>query len=127
MEKLLKEKDEEYVRQLFEQNLKDPVELVLFLEKEDGERLNHFNEQYQPYIEEIAKEISSISDKVKLTVHKGNLEKEKEYGVKNISALFVEGKNTNKMLFTMACLLAMNFLQFLKILLMFQEEKQILI
>ena len=96
MEKLLKEKDEEYVRQLFEQNLKDPVELVLFLEKEDGERLNHFNEQYQPYIEEIAKEISSISDKVKLTVHKGNLEKEKEYGVKNISALFVEGKNTNK-------------------------------
>lgn len=96
MEKLLKDNDEEYVRQLFEENLKDPVELVLFLEKEGGERLNQYNEQYQPYTEEIAKEISALSDKIKLTVYRGDTEKEKEYGVKNISALFIEGKNTNK-------------------------------
>jgi glutaredoxin-like protein len=96
VEKLLKDNDEEYVRQLFEENLKDPVELVLFLEKEGGERLNQYNEQYQPYTEEIAKEISALSDKIKLTVYRGDTEKEKEYGVKNISALFIEGKNTNK-------------------------------
>ena len=77
MEKLLKENDETYVRQLFEQNLKDPVELVLFLEKDGGDRLNQFNEQYHQYTEEIAKEISALSDRIKLTIYKGDLEKEK--------------------------------------------------
>jgi glutaredoxin-like protein len=96
MEKLLKEKDEEYVRNLFEQNLKDSVELILFLEGEDGKGKNKFNEQYLPYTEEIVKEISSLSGKIKFTVYKGNPEKEKEYGVNNISSLFIEGKNTDK-------------------------------
>ncbi|PIP49893.1 MAG: glutaredoxin, partial [Caldiserica bacterium CG23_combo_of_CG06-09_8_20_14_all_35_60] len=58
--------------------------------------MNQFNKQYQPYTEEIAKEISALSDRIKLTVYKGDLEKEKEYGVKDISALFIEGKNTSK-------------------------------
>lgn len=96
MEKLLKEKDEEYVRNLFKQNLKDPVELTLFLEGKDGKGKNKFNEQYLPYTEEIVKEVSSLSDKIKFTVYKGAQEKEKEYGVKSISSLFIEGKNTNK-------------------------------
>ncbi len=94
MEKLLKEKDEKYVKELFEKNLVDPVELILFLKGDSG--VNKFNSQYLPYTEEIVKELVGLSDKVNLTVYKDNKEKEKEYKVKEISALFVEGKNTNK-------------------------------
>jgi len=96
MEKLLKENDEKYIKDLFEKRLTDPVELVLFLESENGEKVDKFNSQYLPYTEEILKELTALSDKVKLTVYKDNPEKEKEYGVTHISALFVEGKNTNK-------------------------------
>ncbi len=96
MERLLKEKDVKYIKDLFEKNLKDPVELVLFLQGENGDKVTKFNSQYFPYTEEILKELVEISDKLKLTVYKDNKEKEAEYKVKEISALFVEGKNTNK-------------------------------
>ncbi len=96
MEKLLKEKDEKYIKELFEKNLEDPVELVLFLQGENGDKVTRFNSQYFSYTEEIVKELVALSDKVSLTVYKDNKEKEAEYKVKEISALFVEGKNTNK-------------------------------
>ncbi len=96
MEKLLKEKDEKYIKDLFEKNLTNPVELVLFLHDKNGSGVNKFNSQYFPYTEEIVKELVALSDKVSLTVYKDNKEKEEEYKVKEISALFVEGKNTNK-------------------------------
>lgn len=96
MERLLKEKDVAYIKQLFDRNLVDPVELVLFLESEGSDKVSKYNGQYLPYTEEIIKELSEISDKIKLTVYRDDKEKEKEYGVKEISALFVEGKNTNK-------------------------------
>ncbi len=96
MERLLKEKDVKYIKDLFEKNLKDSVELVLFLQGENGDKVTKFNSQYFPYTEEILKELVEISDKLKLTVYKDDKEKEAEYKVKEISALFVEGKNTNK-------------------------------
>jgi glutaredoxin-like protein len=96
MEKLLKEKDEKYIKDLFEKNLQDPVKLVLFLQSENGDKATKVNSQYFPYTEEIMKELVALSDKVELVVYKDNKEKEKEYNVKEISALFIEGKNTNK-------------------------------
>jgi len=96
MEKLLKENDVKYIRQLFDRNLVDPVELVLFLESEGSDKVSKYNVQYFPYTEEIVKELAEISDKIKLTVYRDNKEKESEYRVKEISALFIQGKNTNK-------------------------------
>lgn len=96
MEKLLKAKDEEYVRNLLEQNLVEPVELVLFLESPGASRVTEHNKQYLAYTEEILTEVSNLSDKINLTIYKDDKEKEKEYGVENISAFFIEGKNTNK-------------------------------
>ncbi|MFU2157812.1 MULTISPECIES: protein disulfide oxidoreductase [Caldisericum] len=95
MERLLKEKDVEYIKDLFEKNLKDEVTLTLFLET-NGPKVTKFNEQYLPYTEEIAKEVAELSPKIKLNIYKDNEEKEKEYGVKAISALFIEGPKTNK-------------------------------
>ncbi|MGC8999488.1 protein disulfide oxidoreductase [Caldisericum sp.] len=95
MERLLKEKDAEYIKDLFEKNLKDEVTLTLFLET-NGPKVTKFNEQYLPYTEEIAKEVAELSPKIKLNIYKDNEEKEKEYGVKAISALFIEGPKTNK-------------------------------
>ncbi|MCD6427580.1 MAG: thioredoxin family protein [Caldisericaceae bacterium] len=96
MEKLLKEKDEKYIKDLFSSKLESEVELVLFLQSEGGDKVTKFNSQYLPYTEEILKELVSLSDKLTLTVYKDDKEKEEEYGVEQISALFVEGKNTNK-------------------------------
>ncbi|MGB9832333.1 MAG: protein disulfide oxidoreductase [Caldisericum exile] len=95
MERLLKEKDVEYIKDLFEKNLKDEVTLTLFLET-NGPKVTKFNEQYLPYTEEIAKEVAELSPKIKLNIYKDNEEKEKEYGVKAVSALFIEGPKTNK-------------------------------
>ncbi len=96
MEKLLKEKDVRYIGQLFDRSLVDPVELVLFLESEGSDKVSKYNKQYFPYTEEIMKELAEISDKIKLTVYRDDKEKENEYGVKEISVLFIQGKNTNK-------------------------------
>lgn len=95
MERLLKEKDEAYIKDLFEKNLKDEVTLTLFLET-NGPNVNKFNEQYLPYTEEIVKEVAELSPKIKLNIYRDDLEKEKEYGVKTVSALFIEGPKTNK-------------------------------
>lgn len=96
MEKLLKEQDVQYIKELFDRDLVDPVELVLFLESEGSDKVTAANSQYFQYTEEIIKEVSEISDKIKLTVYKDDKEKEKEYGVKEISALFIQGKNVDK-------------------------------
>jgi len=96
MGKLLKEKDVNYIKELFDRNLVNPVELVLFLESEGSDKVSPANKQYLPYTEEIVKELTEISNKIKLTVYKDDKEKEQEYGVREISALFVQGKNTNK-------------------------------
>ncbi|BAL81092.1 protein disulfide oxidoreductase [Caldisericum exile] len=95
MERLLKEKDAAYIKDLFEKNLKDDVTLTLFFET-NGEKITKFNEQYLPYTEEIVKEVAELSPKIKLNIYKDDVEKEKEYGVKAISALFIEGSKTNK-------------------------------
>lgn len=96
MEKLLKEQDVQYIKELFDRDLVDPVELVLFLESEGSDKVTAANSQYFQYTEEIIKEVSEISDKIKLTVYKDDKEKEKEYVVKEISALFIQGKNVDK-------------------------------
>jgi len=96
MEKLLKENDVKYIRQLFDRSLVDPIELVLFLESAGSDKVSKYNSQYLPYTEEILKELADISDKIKLTVYRDDKGKESEYGVKEISALFIQGKNTNK-------------------------------
>ncbi len=96
MEKLLKEQDVQYIKELFDRDLVNPVELVLFLESEGSDKVTAANGQYFQYTEEIIKEVSEISDKIKLTVYKDDKGKEKEYGVKEISALFIQGKNTDK-------------------------------
>ena len=96
MEKLLKEQDVQYIKELFDRDLVDPVELVLFLESEGSDKVTAANSQYLQHTEEIAKEVSEISDKIKLTVYKDDKEKEKEYGVKEISALFIQGKNSDR-------------------------------
>jgi len=96
VEKLLKEQDVQYIKELFDRDLVDPVELVLFLESEGSDKVTAANSQYFQYTEEIIKEVSEISDKIKLTVYKDDKEKEKEYGVKEISALFIQGKNVDK-------------------------------
>ena len=96
MEKLLKEQDVQYIKELFDRDLVDPVELVLFLESEGSDKVTAANSQYFQYTEEIIKEVSEISDKIKLTVYKDDKEKEKEYGVKEISALFIQGKKVDK-------------------------------
>lgn len=96
MEKLLNEKDEAYIREAFEKNLLNEVTLTLFLQSNDGDKVNKYNEQYLPYTEQIATEIASLSDKITLNVFRDDAEKEKEYGVTHVSALFVEGMNTNK-------------------------------
>lgn len=96
MERLLQAKDEEYIKDLFAKNMVDEVTLTLFLQSKDGDKVNKFNEQYLPYTEEILKELSALSDKIHFQVFKDDVDKEKEYGIKEVSALFVEGKNTNK-------------------------------
>jgi len=96
VEKLLKEQDVQYIKELFDRDLVDPVELVLFLESEGSDKVTAANSQYLQHTEEIAKEVSEISDKIKLTVYKDDKEKEKEYGVKEISALFIQGKNSDR-------------------------------
>ena len=96
MEKLLKEQDVQYIKELFDRDLVNPVELVLFLESEGSDKVTAANGQYFQYTEEIIKEVSEISDKIKLTVYRDDKGKEKEYGVKEISALFIQGKNTDK-------------------------------
>ncbi len=96
MEKLLKEQDVQYIKELFDRDLVDPVELVLFLESEGSDKVTDANSQYLLATEEIAREVSEISDKISLTIYKDDKEKEKEYGVKEISALFIQGKNTDK-------------------------------
>jgi len=96
VEKLLKEQDVQYIKELFDRDLVDPVELVLFLESEGSDKVTAANSQYFQYTEEIIKEVSEISDKIKLTVYKDDKEKEKEYVVKEISALFIQGKNVDK-------------------------------
>jgi glutaredoxin-like protein len=96
MEKLLKGKDEEYIKDLFEKNLVDEVTLTLFLQGKGREKVNNFNEQYFDYTEEIVNEVAALSDKIKVQIFKDNADKEQEYNVKGISALFIEGKNTDK-------------------------------
>ncbi len=96
MEKLLQAKDEEYVKDLFQKNLVDEVKLTLIVQSQGGDKVNKFNEPYLPYAEEIIQEIASLSDKIVVNIYKDSPEKEKEYAIKNISALFVEGKNTDK-------------------------------
>ncbi|MGC9125790.1 MAG: protein disulfide oxidoreductase, partial [Caldisericaceae bacterium] len=61
-----------------------------------GSFVNNYNEQYLDYTEEIVKEVAALSAKIKVQTFKDNPEKEKEYKVKEISALFIEGKNTDK-------------------------------
>jgi glutaredoxin-like protein len=95
MERLLKENDANYVKEHFEKNLKDDVTLTLFLET-NGPNVNEYNEQYFPYTEEIVKEVAELSPKIKVNIYKDDAEKEKEYGVKAVSALFIENGKTNK-------------------------------
>lgn len=96
MEKLLQEKDETYVKDLFEKNLDKEVKLTLFIQTAGGNKVNKYNEQYLPYTEEIIKEIANLSDKVKLNVYLDNPEKEKEYGIVQVPALFIEGEKADK-------------------------------
>jgi hypothetical protein len=74
MERLLKEKDVEYIKDLFEKNLKDEVTLTLFLET-NGPNVTKFNEQYLPYTEEIVKEVAELSPKIKMNIYRDDPEK----------------------------------------------------
>ncbi len=96
MEKLLKEKDEEYIKDLFAKNLVEEVTLTLFLESKGGTHVNNYNEQYLDYTEEMVNEVAALSDKIRVQIFRDNAEKEKDYGIREISALFIEGKNTHK-------------------------------
>ncbi len=96
MEKLLKGKDEEYIRDLFAKNLVDEVRLTLVTQSSKGKKVSKNNEQYLPYTESIVNEVAALSEKIKVQTFRDDEAKEKEYEVKEIPALFIEGRNTNK-------------------------------
>ncbi|MEF3245321.1 MAG: thioredoxin family protein [Caldisericaceae bacterium] len=95
MERLLKEKDVQYIKDLFEKKLEGEVTLTLFTETK-GSNVTKFNEQYLPYTEEIVREVAELSPKIKMNIYTDDFEKEKEYNIKTVSALFIEGSKTNK-------------------------------
>lgn len=95
MERLLKEKDAQYIKDLFEKKLEGEVTLTLFIETK-GPNVTKFNEQYLPYTEEIVREVAELSPKIKMNIYTDDFEKEKEYNIKTVSALFIEGSKTNK-------------------------------
>jgi len=81
----LTEKDQEYVRNLFA-NIQDEVKLVMFTQGLEC--------QYCRETRQILEEVSSLSDKISLTVYNFQTDKEvaDKYGIDKIPATVVESK-----------------------------------
>ncbi len=80
---MLSEKDAQQIREMFEQNLKDNVTIVFLGTNEKGSC------QYCDVIEELLGEVSALSDKVSVEVHKDDKEIEEKYGFERTPGLAV--------------------------------------
>ena len=81
----LTEKDQEYVRNLFE-NIQDEVKLIMFTQELEC--------QYCRETRQILEEVSALSDKISLTVYNFQTDKAvaDKYGIDKIPATVIEGK-----------------------------------
>jgi glutaredoxin-like protein len=81
----LTEKDQQFVRNLFE-NMKDPVQLIMFTQELEC--------QYCRETHQILEEVAALSDKISLTVYNFQTDKEiaEKYKIDKIPATVIEGK-----------------------------------
>jgi glutaredoxin-like protein len=87
---MLSEKDAQQIKEMFEEKLQKKVVIVYSGTNEKGTC------QYCDVIEELLNEVSSLSDLVKLEIHKDDKEIEKKYGFERMPAIAIvdgEGKD----------------------------------
>jgi glutaredoxin-like protein len=88
LSQLLSEKDAEDIKKFFNENLINPVTLRLFVQdpNQPGECM------YCKETEQIAKELSNLSDKIRLEIHQfpTDAEKIKTYDIQRVPALILE-------------------------------------
>ncbi|MGB9810878.1 MAG: protein disulfide oxidoreductase [Dictyoglomus turgidum] len=96
---LLKEEDRQYLENLFRENLKDKLKIILFSDKAAGSKLVVPGRVECPYCQqtrEILEELVSLSDKLELEIHDFLTDEilAKKYNVDKIPAILFE-KNNN--------------------------------
>lgn len=84
---LLSEKDAQYVRTFFEENLENPVEILLFTAAE-GDELAAKKNPYLTENEELLKTVAGLSDKLSLRILRQGTDDElfEQYGIREIPA-----------------------------------------
>ncbi|MGB9857379.1 MAG: protein disulfide oxidoreductase [Dictyoglomaceae bacterium] len=92
---LLKDEDKEYLQNLFKENLKDKVKIILFSERSAGSKLYVPGRIECPYCQqtrEILEEIASLSDILELEVYDflANEILAKKYGIDKIPAILFQ-------------------------------------
>lgn len=92
---LLKDEDREYLQNLFKENLKDKVKIILFSERSAGSKLYVPGRIECPYCQqtrEILEEITSLSDLLELEVYDflANEILAKKYGIDKIPAILFQ-------------------------------------
>jgi Alkyl hydroperoxide reductase, large subunit len=88
---ILRESDKQFIRELFEKELKDDVRIVVFTSNDNCEYC-------QPTVE-ILKELASLSPKIKLEEHDYNSEKQlaESMGVDKVPATVIVASNGAKL------------------------------
>lgn len=83
---ILKDEDRKYLKEQFDEKLKDPVKIVLFSQRLECE--------YCRPAEEILTELSQLSDKISLDIRNLQMESEdaKEFGVDKVPAIILLGE-----------------------------------
>jgi glutaredoxin-like protein len=96
---MLNEEVRDFTRKKFEEELVNPVELIFFMEEKSplivpGQPAST-DGQYCPEIKQLLEELSSLSDKIKLTVYdfKKEAAKAAEYHLDKIPAIIIKTEN----------------------------------
>ena len=97
----ISQKDQETIRNLFDKEVKEPVQLVYFTQKESPLTVPGQECQYCRDTRELLEEVSSLSDKVELAVHDlvGDEELARTAGIDKIPAIEIKGKAKGRVRF----------------------------